>query len=315
MNQEKILITGANGQLGRVLAESLREKYGQENVLATDIRKPDFDNSPFEFLDILNKKRIEEIIDDHGITQIYHLAAILSASGEWDPKKTWNVNLNALLNILSIADTKKIKRFFFPSTIAVFGKTTPRTNTPQHCPLLPTTVYGMSKATGEMWCNYFNMRYNVDVRSVRYPGIIGYQSVPEGGTTDYAVEIFHAAINGEKYECFLGPKTRLPMMFIHDSIRATIELMEADPDSISIRTSYNLAAMSFSPEEIYEEIKKHYPNFEIEYKPDFRQEIAESWTESIDDSIARKDWNWNHDFDLQKMVKEMIKQLKIKLNA
>ena len=315
MNQEKILITGANGQLGRVLAEALRKKYGKENVLATDIRKPDFDNAPFEFLDILNKKRIVEIIEEHSITQIYHLAAILSASGEADPKKTWNVNLNAVLTIMTIAEEMNITRFFFPSTIAVFGKTTPRVNTPQDCPLLPETVYGMSKATGEFWCNYFNMRYKFDVRSVRYPGIIGHQSLPEGGTTDYAVEIFHAAIKGEKYECFLAPDTRLPMMFIEDAIRATIELMEGPSDEISIRTSYNLAAMSFSPKEIYEAIKVHYPDFEIEYKPDFRQQIAESWTESIDDSMARKDWNWNHKYDLEAMVSEMIKHLKVKLLA
>lgn len=313
MNREKILITGANGQLGRVLAAELREKYGKENVLATDIREPDFDNAPFEFLDIMNKKRIVEIIEEYEITQIYHLAAILSASGERDPKNTWNVNLNALLNILTIADEMNINRFFFPSTIAVFGKTTPRINTPQDCPLLPETVYGMSKATGELWCNYFNTRYKLDVRSLRYPGIIGHQSLPEGGTTDYAVEIFHAAIKGEKYECFLGPDARLPMMFIEDAIRATIELMAGPSENISIRTSYNLSAMSFSPSEIYEAIKVHYPNFEIEYKPDFRQKIAESWTESIDDSQARKDWKWNHKYDLNAMVVEMIKHLKIKL--
>ncbi|MDA9773710.1 NAD-dependent epimerase/dehydratase family protein [Saprospiraceae bacterium] len=315
MNQEKILITGANGQLGRVLAEALRNKYGKEHVLATDIRKPNFDNAPFEFLDILNKKRIVEIIEEHNITQIYHLAAILSASGEADPKKTWNVNLNALLTIMTIAEEMKISRFFYPSTIAVFGKTTPRVNTPQDCPLLPETVYGMSKATGEFWCNYFNMRYKFDVRSVRYPGIIGHQSLPEGGTTDYAVEIFHAAIKGETYKCFLAPDTRLPMMFIEDAIRATIELMEGPSDEITIRTSYNLAAMSFSPKEIYDAIKLHYPDFKIEYKPDFRQQIAESWTESIDDSMARKDWNWNHKYDLEAMVSEMIKHLKVKLLA
>lgn len=307
---DKILITGANGQLGRVLAARLRAKYGKDNVLATDIKEPDFDNYPFEFLDILNKKRFAEVIKDHKITQIYHLAAILSANGEWDPKKTWNVNFNAVLNILAITEEAGIKRFFFPSTIAVFGKTTPRQMTPQHCPLLPETVYGISKATGEYWCNYFYKRYKLDVRSLRYPGIIGYQSLPEGGTTDYAVEIFHAAIKGEKYMCFLDADTRLPMMYIEDAIRGTIELMDDKHENISIRSSYNLAAMSFTPNEIYQEIKKHYPNFEIEYKPDFRQKIAESWTESIDDSYARKDWNWNHQYDLQEMVKTMIKELR-----
>ncbi len=307
---DKILITGANGQLGRVLAARLRAKYGKDNVLATDIKEPDFDNYPFEFLDILNMKRFAEVIKDHKITQIYHLAAILSANGEWDPKKTWNVNFNAVLNILAITEEAGIKRFFFPSTIAVFGKTTPRQMTPQHCPLLPETVYGISKATGEYWCNYFYKRYKLDVRSLRYPGIIGYQSLPEGGTTDYAVEIFHAAIKGEKYMCFLDADTRLPMMYIEDAIRGTIELMDDKHENISIRSSYNLAAMSFTPNEIYQEIKKHYPNFEIEYKPDFRQKIAESWTESIDDSYARKDWNWNHQYDLQEMVKTMIKELR-----
>lgn len=311
--KDKILITGANGQLGRVLAASLREKFGKDNVLATDIREPDFDNYPFEFLDITNKKRIVEIIKDQGITQIYHLAAILSANGEWDPKKTWNVNLNSLLNILTISEEMGIKRFFFPSTIAVFGKTTPREMTPQDCPLLPETVYGMSKATGEYWCNYFYNRYKLDVRSIRYPGIIGYQSLPEGGTTDYAVEIFHAAIKGEKYSCFLSENTRLPMMFIHDAIRATIQIMDEKYQDFTVRSSYNLAAMSFSPTEIYQEIKTHYPNFEIEYKPDFRQKIAESWTESIDDSRARNDWDWDHKYDLKQMVKEMIEKLRVKL--
>lgn len=308
--KDKILITGANGQLGRVLAARLRAKYGKDNVLATDIKEPDFDNYPFEFLDILNKKRFAEVIKDHKITQIYHLAAILSAKGEWAPKKTWNVNFNAVLNILALSEEVGIKRFFFPSTIAVFGKTTPRQMTPQHCPLLPETVYGISKATGEYWCNYFYKRYKLDVRSLRYPGIVGYQSLPEGGTTDYAVEIFHAAIKGEKYMCFLDADTRLPMMYIEDAIRGTIELMDDRHENISIRSSYNLAAMSFTPNEIYQEIKKYYPNFEIEYKPDFRQKIAESWTESIDDSYARKDWNWNHQYDLQEMVKTMIKELR-----
>ncbi len=310
MENQKILITGANGQLGRVLAKELRKKYGKANVLATDIRRPDFDNAPFEFLDITNKGRVIELIQDYKITQIYHLAAMLSANGEWDPKKTWDVNLNAMLKLLTVSQENNIERFFFPSTIAVFGKTTPRLDTGNHVPLLPETVYGISKVTGELWSNYFYKRYGLDIRSVRYPGIIGYQSIPEGGTTDYAVEIFHAAIKGETYECFLDKHTTLPMMYIHDAIRATIEIMEAPKEQISLRSSYNLAAMSFSPEEIYDEIKKHYPTFEINYKPDFRQKIAESWTESIDDSIARNDWNWKHEFDLPKMVEDMINKLK-----
>ena len=310
MSKERILITGSNGQLGRVLATELRKKYGKANVLATDIRKPDFDNSPFEFLDITNKGRVIELIQDYKITQIYHLAAMLSANGEWDPKKTWDVNLNALLKLLSVSHDNGIKRFFFPSTIAVFGNTTPRIGTEQDVPMMPETVYGMSKVTGELWCNYFNKRYGLDIRSVRYPGIIGYQSIPEGGTTDYAVEIFHAAIKGEAYDCFLAEDTRLPMMYIHDAIRATIEIMAADEKDLTVRTSYNLAAMSFSPKEIYEEIRKHYPDFKIKYSPDFRQKIAESWTESIDDSVARADWNWQHKYDLEKMSKDMIEKLK-----
>lgn len=310
MHSERILITGSNGQLGRVLAKGLREKYGQDQVIASDIRKPDFDNSPFQFLDILNKQRIIEIIQDHKITQIYHLAALLSASGEWDPLKTWNVNFNATLDLFHIAKDHGIKRIFFPSTIAVFGPTTPRDNTPQDSPLLPSTVYGMTKTTGELWSNYLYKRYQLDIRSIRYPGIIGYQSIPEGGTTDYAVEIFHAALKGETYTCFLKEDTRLPMMFIDDAIRGTIELMAAPEDRIRTRSSYNLSAMSFTPKEIYEEIKKHIPDFKIEYKPDFRQEIAESWTSSIDDQHARKEWDWNHEYDLAKLVTEMIKQLK-----
>ena len=310
MSKERILITGSNGQLGRVLATELRKKYGKANVLATDIRKPDFDNSPFEFLDITNKGRVIELIQDYKITQIYHLAAMLSANGEWDPKKTWDVNLNALLKLLSVSSDNGINRFFFPSTIAVFGKTTPQTATAQDVPMMPETVYGMSKVTGELWCNYFSKRYSLDIRSVRYPGIIGYQSIPEGGTTDYAVEIFHAAIKGETYDCFLAEDTRLPMMYIHDAIRATIEIMAADEKNLTVRTSYNLAAMSFSPKEIYEEIRKHYPDFKIKYSPDFRQKIAESWSESIDDSVARADWDWQHEYDLEKMVKDMIEKLK-----
>lgn len=306
---KKILITGANGQLGRVLAESLREHFGKNTVLATDIRKPDFNNSPFEFFDILNTHRLEELIEDHGITEIYHLAAILSANGEWNPIKTWNVNFNAFQNLMEVCSEKKIK-VFFPSTIAVFGKTSPKLETPQDSPLLPETVYGISKTTGELWSNYYNKRYGTDVRSVRYPGIISYQSIPEGGTTDYAVEIFHAAIKGEIYECFLEKHTRLPMMYINDAIRATIELMEAPKEKIQTRIGYNLSAMSFTPEEIYNSILRHFPDFKIEYKPDFRQEIAESWTSSIDDSRARSEWGWDHQFDLDKMVDDMINNLR-----
>jgi len=311
MSKKMILVTGANGQIGQVLTKRLRDIHGPENVLATDITKLDGYTEKFEFLDILNKNRLSEVVADYKITQIYNLAAILSANGEWNPKKTWNVNLNALLNMLTLAVDQKIEKVFFPSTIAVFGKTTPRIDTPQHSPLLPETVYGMSKATGENWCNYFHKRYNLDVRSIRYPGIIGYESLPGGGTTDYAVEIFYAALRGEEYTCFLKEDTRLPMMYMADALRATTDLMESPKESIKIRSSYNLAAMSFSPIEIVSEIQKHIPEFKVKFVPDFRQEIAASWTESIDDSEARSDWGWNHEYDLEKMVVDMLDNVKI----
>ena len=316
MSKDKILITGANGQLGRVLATELRKLHGQENVLATDISTTDIlNNSPYEFLDIMNVMRLEEIIDEFEITQIYHMAAILSASGEWNPMKTWKVNFDGHLSILEMAEKFQIEKVFFPSTIAVFGTTTPRENTAQHVPLMPSTVYGISKSTGELWSNYYHDRYGTDIRSVRYPGIIGYQSLPSGGTTDYAVEIYHAAIKGEEYECFLEEDTRLPMMYMPDAIRATIELMQVDKENINIRTSYNLSAMSFTPGEITESIRKIIPEFKIKYKPDHRQDIAASWTESIDDSMARRDWGWKEDYDLDAMTVDMIKNLKLQLTS
>ena len=309
MSEKKILITGANGQIGQVLTKRLRQLHGDECVLATDITKLEGYDGEFEFLDIMNKNRMKEIMHDYDVTQIYHLAAILSANGEWNPKKTWNINLNGVLTMFSLAEEKGVEKIFFPSTIAVFGNTTPRVNTPQHVPLMPETVYGMTKSTGEQWSNYFYNRYQLDIRSVRYPGIIGYQSLPGGGTTDYAVEIFHAALKGEVYTCFLNPDTRLPMMYMEDAIRATTELMEADVDHIKIRSSYNLAAMSFTPAEIAAEIKYHIPNFKIKYEPDFRQTIASSWSESIDDSHARADWGWKNKYDLPLMVKDMLKNV------
>lgn len=311
MSNKMILVTGANGQIGHELTKRLRAIHGSENVLATDITKLNGYNEKFEFLDILNKNRLREVVADYGVTQIYHLAAILSANGEWNPKKTWNVNLNGLLTMLTLAVDQKIEKVFFPSTIAVFGNTTPRINTSQHVPLLPETVYGMSKATGENWCNYFHKRYDLDVRSIRYPGIIGYQSLPGGGTTDYAVEIFYAALRGEEYTCFLKEDTRLPMMYMADALRATTDLMEAPKSAINLRIGYNLAAMSFSPIEITREIQKHIPDFKVKFEPDFRQDIASTWTESIDDSHARKDWGWKHEYDLAKMVKTMLNNVKI----
>ncbi len=310
---EKILVTGANGQIGRVLTAALRERHGRENVIASDIVKTPQANEPYLFLDILNETRLHEIVEDYKITQVYHLAAILSANGEWNPLKTWNINLNGLLTILNLAQEGKIKRIFFPSTIAVFGQTTPREATPQDVPLLPETIYGVSKVSGELLCHYFHQKYGVDVRSVRYPGIIGYQSVPQGGTTDYAVEIFHELLKGNTYECFLQEDTRLPMMYITDAIRATIELMEAPVEKIKTRTSYNLAAMSFSPAEIFAEIQRILPDARITYAPDFRQEIAASWTESIDDSRAREEWGWEPAYDLRRMTEDMLEQVRKQL--
>lgn len=306
----KILITGANGQIGQVLTQALRQRYGTQNVLATDITKID-QNEPFEFLDILNTQRLYEIVDDYQITQVYHLAAILSASGEWNPLKTWNINLNGLLTVLELAREKQLDKVFFPSTIAVFGSTTPRIDTPQDVPLLPSTVYGISKSTGELWCQYFFSRYGVDVRSLRYPGIIGWQSLPGGGTTDYAVEIYHEALKTGSYECFLNHDTRLPMMYMDDAIKATIQLMEAEASRLTVRYGYNLSAMSFAPEDMVTEIKKHIPGFSVTYKPDFRENIARSWTESIDDSKAREDWDWKPDFDLARMTEDMLHHLRI----
>jgi nucleoside-diphosphate-sugar epimerase len=311
-NEERILITGANGQIGTVLTEALRGAYGRDNVLPTDIRKPEEHEGMFEMLDILNVQRIHEIIGDYKITTVYHLAAILSASGEWNPQKTWNVNLNGYLSILELGRNDHLKKIFFPSTIAVFGTTTPRTMTPQYTSMVPSTVYGISKTTGELWSNYYFNRYGLDVRSVRYPGIISHQSMPGGGTTDYAVDIFHQAILHKSYTCFLEADTRLPMMYMDDAIRATLELMASPKEHIKSRTSYNLAAMSFTPAELASEIQKHIPDFQIRYEPDERQAIANSWTESIDDSEARKDWGWNHHFDLATMTKEMLTQLKKK---
>lgn len=311
----KVLITGANGQIGQVLAQNLRARYGTDNVITSDITKPKVTLGPFVFLDILNTMRLQEVITDHKITEVYHLAAILSASGEWNPIKTWNINLNGLLSILDLAKDTPLDKVFFPSTIAVFGTTTPRVDTPQDTALQPETVYGMSKTSGELWCNYYHNKFGVDVRSIRYPGIISHQSIPAGGTTDYAVEVFHEAIQHNKYECFLEKDTRLPMMYIDDAIRATIELMEAPAEKVKTRIGYNLSAMSFSPEELFTEIKKYIPELAVTYKPDFRQEIASSWTESIDDQRARDEWQWSHDYGLPEMVKVMTEEISKKYKA
>lgn len=306
---KNILITGAFGQLGTVLVDKLAALYGKNAVLATDIRKTHPHDGPFEMLDVLNVQRMREIIGDYNIKEIYHLAAILSASGEWNPLKTWNINLNGYLSLLDLAKEMAIEKVFYPSTIAVFGPTTPKVRTPQDSPMLPQTVYGMSKLSGEQWGNYYFKRYGLDVRSVRFPGIIGHQSLPGGGTTDYAIDIFHSALKESHYQCFLEADTRLPMIYMDDAIRAIVELMEAPVHTITIRSSYNLAGVSFTPAEIASEIQSYIPGFTTTYVPDFRQKIAESWTESIDDSPAKKDWGWQPVFGLKEIVKDMMEHL------
>lgn len=309
METGTILVTGANGQIGTVLTEELRRRYGASSVISTDIRQAGGNNILFEELDVLDKDRLAALIRKYEARQVYHLAAILSAKGEQNPKWAWEINMAGLFNILEAAREFKL-RVFFPSSIAVFGGMTPRANTPQYAVLQPETVYGISKVAGENWCQYFHQKYGVDVRSVRYPGIIGYQSLPGGGTTDYAVEIFHSAVKGEAFECFLEPDTRLPMMYMADAIRATLELMEVPGEAAKIRSSYNLAGTSFTPAEVAGEIQKHIPGFKVTYKPDFRQQIAASWPESIDDSYAREQWGWEPQFGLAEIAADMLQHLR-----
>jgi nucleoside-diphosphate-sugar epimerase len=307
--KEKILVIGSSGQIGTELTDNLQKVYGKENVIASDIVKPKNYNGLFEELDVLDEKRLFEIVNKHSVSQVYLLAALLSATSEKNPRFAWQLNMNSLLSVLDLAKEKKIKKIFWPSSIAVFGPTTPKEQVPQFSVMEPSTVYGISKLAGERWCEYYFNKHQVDVRSLRYPGLISYTSPPGGGTTDYAVNIFHEAIKQKKYECFLSENSYLPMMYMPDAIRATLELMEAKPEKIKIRSSYNIAAISFSPKEIAIEIKKHIPDFLISYKPDFRQQIADSWPKSIDDSYARKDWNWTNGFNLKDMVRDMISNL------
>lgn len=308
-----ILVIGANGQLGSELVTSLRVKFGHQNVLATDIREPEFIDGPFEILDVMQVDKLAEVVEKFRINEIYHLAAFLSAKAEQHPQFAWDLNMQGLLNVLNIAKENTSIKVYWPSSIGVYGPSTPKQNTPQNTLMDPNTVYGISKLAGERWCEYYHEKYGVDVRSLRYPGLIGYKSLPGGGTTDYAVDIFSKAIQGEDYECFLKKDTHLPMMYMEDAVNATIDIMEAPADKIKIRSSYNLSAMSFSPEEIYSKIKEQYPEFQITYNPDFRQAIADSWPQSIDDAEARNDWGWDHKYDLDKLVEVMLVNLEQKL--
>ena len=309
----KILIIGACGQIGTELTMQLRAVYGNDNVIASDIRKLNNDivnKGIFEVINALDYNQIEHLVEQYQITDVYLMAALLSATAEKNPAFAWDLNMNSLFHVLNLAKAKKIKKVFWPSSIAVFGPTTPRENTPQYTIMEPTTVYGISKQTGERWCEYYHHQYGVDVRSIRYPGLISWTTEPGGGTTDYAVDIYHKALEKGTFECFLSKDTKLPMMYMDDAIRATIEIMQADNEKVKIRSAYNLAGISFTPAQIAEEIKKHLPNFTITYKPDSRQNIANSWPASIDDSFAREDWGWKHQYEMDSMTTIMLENLK-----
>jgi len=316
---ETILILGASGQIGGELTEKLRNIYGSNHVIASDIRNGNdalMNSGPFEIIDATDKDGILAVVKKYKVTQIYLLAAMLSATGEQFPQKAWDLNMSSLLAVLDIAKEKHVHQVYWPSSIAAFGPTTPKNNTPQKTIMEPSTVYGISKISGEFWCNYYHEKFGVDVRSLRYPGIITWKSKPGGGTTDYAVDIFFKAIEEGAYECFLGENTRLPMMYMEDAVNATIKLMQADAKDIKVRTSYNLSAIDFTPKELATQIQQFLPNFKITYKPDFRQQIADSWPQTIDDSEARKDWNWSHKFDLSSMANDIIKNLQAqKINS
>lgn len=309
MASPKILITGALGQIGKILTGALSERYGADQVVISDINKETDLQNPFEHLDVTNRSRLLEIVKNHEITQVYHLAALLSASGEKNISLTWKINFDGYINVLEVARECKLDRVFYPSTIAVYGTDFDVTNTPQNAYRNPTTMYGISKVAGESWSQYYWDKYSLDVRSIRYPGIIGHASMPGGGTTDYAVDIFHQALDKGSYTCFLAPETRLPMIYMADAIRATLELMQAPVDDISIRNGYNIQGLSFSPAELAEEIKQHIPDFEINYEPDERQIIAESWPQQMDDQKARQDWGWKENYNLKLLVSDMVKHL------
>lgn len=307
-----ILIIGACGQIGTELTKRLRNIYGSDKIIASDVRKGSDElmaSGPFEEINALDLDRLESVIEQHNVEEVYLMAALLSATAEKNPAFAWELNMNSLFHVLNIAKAGKIKKIFWPSSIAVFGPTTPKENTPQYTIMEPTTVYGISKQAGERWCEYYHNVYGVDVRSIRYPGLISWSTQPGGGTTDYAVDIYHKAVKGETYTCFLKEDTRLPMMYMDDAVRATIEIMQAPAENIKIRSSYNLSAMDFTPKEIAATIKEHINDFSITYEPDFRQKIADSWPQSIDDSRAREDWNWQHEFNLEGMTDDMLEHL------
>jgi nucleoside-diphosphate-sugar epimerase len=310
MATEKILIVGSQGQIGLELTQELRVIYGNDNVIASDLKAPELSNEPFETLDIMDKNRLDEIFKKHNVTQVYLLAALLSATAEKNPRFAWDLNMEGLFNVLNAARDGVIKKVYWPSSIAVFGPTTPKKNTPQYTVMEPNTIYGISKQAGERYCEYYHQKYGVDVRSIRYPGLIGHKSAPGGGTTDYAVHIYHEALKNKKYECFLSADTALPMMYMPDALKATITLMEAPAEQVKIRSSYNVAGMSFNPEEIATEIRKYIPDFTMSYNPDFRQAIANSWPQSIDDTQAKTDWGWKPQYDLSSMTKDMLDNLK-----
>ena len=315
-NTGTILITGACGQIGSELTSMLRSFYGASSVIASDIKDPSYEfknGGPYEKIDVLDKQALVDIMQRNSVNQVYHLAAMLSATAEKNPKKAWRLNTEGLFNILEIAETTTLNKLFWPSSIAVFGPGTPRENTPQNTVMDPDTIYGITKLLGERWCQYYHEKKQIDIRSVRYPGLISHISPPGGGTTDYAIDIFYEAVRHQSYECFLEGTTRLPMMYMPDAIRGTIELMDAPADQLTVRSSYNFSAMSFSPIEIAEEIKNSIPEFQITFQPDYRQSIAKSWPESIDDKKAREDWGWKHEYGLEAMTKDMLENIGINL--
>ncbi|MBT9186700.1 NAD-dependent epimerase/dehydratase family protein [Zobellia russellii] len=310
--EKSILIIGACGQIGTELTLSLRDTYGNESVIASDIREGNeslMNSGPFEILDATDYDALEEVVAYYEITEVYLMAAMLSATAEKFPMRAWNLNMNSLFNVLNLGKEKKIDKIFWPSSIAVFGPNTPKEGTLQSTIMEPSTVYGISKQSGERWCDYYFHKYGVDVRSIRYPGLISWKTMPGGGTTDYAVEIYHKALSEGTYTCFLKEDTELPMMFMEDAIKATLQLMDAEPEKVKVRSSYNLSAMSFTPAQMANCIQKHIPDFKISYEPDFRQAIADSWPGSIDDKEARLDWGWKAEFDLEKTTKEMLENL------